>query len=261
MTHDSGQTDNSQTGIRINKYISSLGICSRREADQMVQDKRVKINGELAENGSRVGDNDSVTLDGKRLGNRAKQSIYIALNKPVGIVSTTDQRERNNIVDFMDYPERVFPIGRLDKDSEGLILLTNDGEIVNYLLRARYQHEKEYEVHVSRKITEGFTQGMSGPVPVLGQMTIPAKVSKIDDFSFRIVLTQGLNRQIRRMCEHFGYEVTRLTRLRIMNVTLGNLRPGEWRYVTAKEMAQLRQLLDKRVSDVDGDGSTAEVSL
>lgn len=241
-----------QAGVRVNKYLSSLGICSRRDADQMVENGRVKINGELAVNGSRVLANDKVTVDNKPVGARKPRKVYIALNKPVGIVSTTDSRERDNIVDFMDYPERIFPIGRLDKDSDGLILLTNDGDIVNYLLRARYHHEKEYEVTVNKKITDEFLKGMSEPVPILGTMTEPSKIRKIDDYRFRIILTQGLNRQIRRMCEYFDYDVVRLTRWRIMNVTLGNLRAGEWRYVTAKEMEQLRGLLSDRVKEVDG---------
>lgn len=241
-----------QPGVRVNKYLSSLGICSRRDADLMVENGRVKVNGELAVNGSRVLPKDKVTVDNKVVGGRKPRKVYIALNKPVGIVSTTDSRERDNIVDFMDYPERVFPIGRLDKDSDGLILLTNDGDIVNYLLRARYHHEKEYEVTVNKKITDEFLKAMSEPVPILGTMTEPSKISKMDDYRFRIILTQGLNRQIRRMCEYFNYDVVRLTRWRIMNVTLGNLRAGEWRYVTAKEMEQLRGLLSDRVSEVDG---------
>ncbi len=242
-----------QAGVRINKYLSSLGICSRRDADQYVADGRVRINDKPAENGSRVLKGDIVTLDGKSVGDKKPRHIYIALNKPVGVVSTTDRRDRDNIVDFMDYPERIFPIGRLDKDSDGLILLTNDGDIVNYLLRARYRHEKEYEVVVNKKITDDFIKGMSNPVPILGTMTAPSKIRKIDDYRFRIILTQGLNRQIRRMCEYFDYEVIRLTRWRIMNVTLGNLRQGEWRYVTEKEMKQLRSLLAARVREVDGE--------
>ena len=240
-----------QAGVRVNKYLSSLGICSRRDADAMVEAGRVKINGETAVNGSRVMSGDQVSVDDKPVDTKKRRQVYIALNKPVGIVSTTDSREPDNIVDFMSYPERIFPIGRLDKDSDGLILLTNDGDIVNYLLRARYHHEKEYEVIVDKKITPDFLKGMSEPVPILGTMTEPSKIHKIDDYRFRIILTQGLNRQIRRMCEYFGYEVIRLTRWRIMNVTLGNLRQGEWRYITAKEMEQLRSLLTERVNAVD----------
>ena len=240
-----------QAGVRVNKYLSSLGICSRRDADAMVEAGRVTINGEPAVNGSRVMSGDQVSVDDKPVDTKKPRQVYIALNKPVGIVSTTDSREPDNIVDFMSYPERIFPIGRLDKDSDGLILLTNDGDIVNYLLRARYHHEKEYEVIVDKKITPDFLKGMSEPVPILGTMTEPSKIHKIDDYRFRIILTQGLNRQIRRMCEYFGYEVIRLTRWRIMNVTLGNLRQGEWRYITAKEMEQLRSLLTERVNAVD----------
>lgn len=240
-----------QEGVRINKYLSQLGICSRREADTFVGKGLVSINGKLAENGSRVLPGDDVRLEGKRIGDEKPRHVYIVLNKPVGVVSTTDARDPDNIIDFMDYPERIFPIGRLDKDSDGLIILTNDGDIVNYMLRARYQHEKEYEVTVDKKITEAFMEGMSQSVPILDTMTEAAKVKQVDDYRFRIVLTQGLNRQIRRMCEYFSYDVVRLTRWRIMNVTLGSLRPGEWRYITAKEMAQLRELLKKRVKAVD----------
>lgn len=253
MSLDNGDCQNNkQEGIRVNKYLSSLGICSRRAADSMVEKGQITINGEKAVNGSRVRAGDKVSIDGKPVITKKPRPVYIALNKPVGIVSTTDRRERDNIVDFMEYPERIFPIGRLDKDSDGLILMTNDGDIVNYLLRARYHHEKEYEVTVDRPLTPEFLQSMSEPVPILGTMTEPSKLRRIDDYRFRIILTQGLNRQIRRMCEYFGYEVKRLTRWRIMNVTLGNLRPGEWRYVTAKEMDQLRGLLTERVSEVDG---------
>ncbi len=253
----SNEANKTQEGVRVNKYLSSLGICSRREADRYVETGRVSINGKPAENGSRVRTGDEVRVDGKRVGQNKPRHVYIALNKPVGIVSTTDLREPDNIVDFMDFPERIFPIGRLDKDSDGLILMTNDGDIVNYLLRARYRHEKEYEVTVDKKITREFLEGMSQPVPILDTMTEPSTLRQIDDYRFRIVLTQGLNRQIRRMCEHFGYEVVRLTRWRIMNVTLGNLRQGEWRYITAKEMKQLRGLLAKRIKAVDGEAGQA----
>lgn len=246
------QANGKQTGVRVNKYFSNLGICSRREADQYVEDGRVRINNIPAENGSRVQKGDQVTLDGKPVGNKKPSPVYIALNKPIGVVSTTDRRDRDNVVDFMDFPERIFPIGRLDKDSDGLLLMTNDGDIVNYLLRARYHHEKEYEVVVNKKITEEFLEGMSNPVPILDTVTEPSKIQRIDDYRFRIILTQGLNRQIRRMCEYFSYDVVRLTRWRIMNITLGSLRPGEWRYVTAKEMKQLRGLLTARVAEVDG---------
>ncbi|KZE79667.1 23S rRNA pseudouridine synthase F [Paenibacillus elgii] len=228
--------------MRINKYISETGICSRREADQLIEGKRVTINGQLAELGSRVSEGDDVRIDGKPI-NEKKKHVYIALHKPVGITSTTERHVRGNIVDFVGHRERIFPIGRLDKDSEGLILLTNDGDIVNKILRSEHEHDKEYIVTVNKPVTPMFLQGMASGVRILGTVTKPCKVSRIDDRTFRIVLTQGLNRQIRRMSAAFGYEVRRLKRVRIMNIKLAGLPVGQWRDLTPEE-------LDKLMSDI-----------
>lgn len=230
-------------GVRINKYISSLGVSSRREADRQVEAGKVYINGVKAIPGARVMPGDKVELDGVLLKKKPVRQIYIALNKPRGIVSTTDPKEKQSVTAFMNYPERIYPIGRLDKDSEGLLLLTNDGDIVNRILRARYGHEKEYLVRVDKDITDEFVEKMENGVRILDQMTLPCKVRKIDRRTFRITLTQGLNRQIRRMCEALGYEVKRLQRIRIMNITLGNMTAGSWRYLTVKEMRQVEELL------------------
>lgn len=228
--------------MRINKFISEKGICSRREADRLIEQKRVKINGETAQIGSVVTAVDTVTIDGKPL--KPKEAfVYIALNKPVGIVSTTDRRERGNIVDFMNYPKRIFPIGRLDKDSEGLILLTSDGDIVNKILRAGNNHEKEYIVRVDKPITQGFIAGMANGVRILGTVTKKCRVEKLSKFTFKIILTEGMNRQIRRMCEAFGYHVLKLERIRIMNILLGDLPTGAWRYLTPQEFYQLNELI------------------
>lgn len=228
--------------MRINKFISDTGICSRREADKLIEAKRVTINGKIAELGSTAEPGDVVLLDGKPIGSK-KRNVYIALNKPVGITSTTERDVQGNIIDFVDHSERIFPIGRLDKDSEGLILLTNDGDIVNKILRAENNHEKEYIVTVNKPITPEFVQGMSKGVHILGTKTKPCKVTRMGERVFRIILTQGLNRQIRRMCEAFGYQVMRLQRIRIMNIQLGNLKIGHWRNLTPKELEQLKQLL------------------
>ncbi len=228
--------------MRINKYISETGICSRREADKLIEEKKVTINGTIAELGSTVMEGDVVKINGKPIGIK-KKPVYIALNKPVGITSTTEKHIQGNIVDFVNHQERIFPIGRLDKDSEGLILLTNDGDIVNKILRAENNHEKEYIVTVNKPITKAFLEGMSKGVRILGTKTKPCKVQRIDDRVFRIILTQGLNRQIRRMCQVFGYEVKKLKRIRIMNIHLEGLKVGEWRNITNKEMNQLMSLL------------------
>ncbi|MGD8188612.1 23S rRNA pseudouridine(2604) synthase RluF [Brevibacillus ginsengisoli] len=228
--------------MRINKFISETGICSRREADKLIEAKRVTINGKIAELGSTAEHGDVVLVDGKPIGAK-KRNVYIALNKPVGITSTTEREVQGNIIDFVDHPERIFPIGRLDKDSEGLILLTNDGDIVNKILRAENNHEKEYIVTVNKPITPEFVQGMSKGVHILGTKTKPCQVNRIGERVFRIILTQGLNRQIRRMCEAFGYQVMRLQRIRIMNIQLGGLKTGHWRNLTPKELDQLKQFL------------------
>lgn len=224
--------------MRINKFISETGIASRREVDKWITDKRITINGEIAELGSQVENGDDVRLDGKSIQTKPKP-VYIALNKPVGITSTTERHVKGNIIDFVNHPLRIFPIGRLDKDSDGLILLTNDGDIVNKVLRAENKHEKEYIVTVDKPITPAFLKGMAGGVRILGTKTLPCKVTRISDYVFRIILTQGLNRQIRRMCSAFGYEVVRLQRIRIMNIHLQNLEIGKWRDLTKSELQEL----------------------
>lgn len=228
--------------MRINKYISETGICSRREADKWVESKRVTINGTVAELGSTVESGDEVRVDGRPIGAK-KEHVYIALNKPVGITSTTETHIKGNIVDFVNHSERIFPIGRLDKDSEGLILLTNHGDVVNQILRAENNHDKEYIVTVNRPITPMFLQGMSSGVKILGTVTKPCILHKMEERVFRIILTQGLNRQIRRMCEAFGYRVIRLQRVRIMNIHLGGLKVGRWRDLTVQELQDLMATL------------------
>lgn len=229
--------------MRINKVISETGYCSRREVDKLIMAKRVTINGVIAELGSQVAPGDDVRIDGKPIESKRKP-VYIALNKPVGITSTTEQHVEGNIVDFVNHPERIFPIGRLDKDSDGLILLTNDGDIVNKILRAENRHEKEYLVTVDKPITEPFLRGMSSGVKILGGMTLPCKVSRVTDYVFRIILTEGKNRQIRRMCAAFNYKVRRLQRIRIMNIHLGNLKLGQWRNLTEQERNELFEALN-----------------
>lgn len=229
--------------VRINKYLSEVGYCSRRAADKLIQQGRVKINGKVPEMGTKIGPEDEVSVDGKVIAEAAHKSVYLAFNKPVGIVCTTDRKvERNNIIDYINYPSRIFPIGRLDKPSEGLIFLTNDGDIVNKILRARNQHEKEYEVSVNKAVTKHFLEGMRNGVPILDTVTRKCKVEKTGAFTFTIVLTQGLNRQIRRMCEYFGYEVISLKRTRIMNISL-DVPVGEWRYLTPDEMKQINSMV------------------
>lgn len=232
-----------QTGVRINKYLSETGYCSRRGADKLIEQGRVYVNGLKAELGTRVNDGDRVEVNGEEVRKKEEDFVYIALNKPVGIVCTTDTRvEKDNIVDFMNYPKRIFPIGRLDKPSEGLILMTNDGDIVNKILRARNHHEKEYIVTVNRPIDKKFIKDMSNGVPILDTVTRKCFVEKIDSHTFRIILTQGLNRQIRRMCEHLGYRVRKLKRIRIMNIHL-DTPVGKWRYLTPEELDTLNALI------------------
>ncbi len=231
--------------ININKFISSTGICSRREADKWIDDKRVKINGVIAQKGNRVGSGDKVTVDNKPLKPKPKP-VYIALNKPAGITSTTDLKDKDNIIDFLNYPQRIFPIGRLDKASTGLILLTNDGDIVNKILRAENNHEKEYIVRVNRVVNDKFLEKMRNGIPILGTVTQKCKVEKIGVRTFRIILTQGLNRQIRRMCEYLNYRVVSLHRIRIMNIHLNQLKSGKWRNLTSQEMQQLERSLGIR---------------
>lgn len=229
--------------IRINKYLSEVGYCSRRAADKLLEDGRITINGKIPELGTKVSDEDEIFVDGKSIKKTEQDFVYIAFNKPVGIVCTTDtKREKNNIVDYINHPKRIFPIGRLDKPSEGLILLTSDGDIVNKILRARNNHEKEYLVRVDKPINEKFLDKMRNGVPILDTVTKKCEVEKIDTMTFRIVLTQGLNRQIRRMCEYLGYEVKKLKRIRIMNIKL-DLPIGKWRDLTDEEMHELNKLL------------------
>lgn len=233
---------NNKNSINLNKYISSTGICSRREAEKLIIEGRVTINGKATQLGNRVSDGDLVKVDGKPLKQRPK-TLYIAFNKPIGIVCTTDTKERNNIIKYINHPKRLFPIGRLDKPSEGLIFLTNDGDIVNKILRAGNNHEKEYVVTVDKKITDSFIQKMRNGIPILGTVTKKCLVEKLNNYTFKITLTQGLNRQIRRMCEYLEYEVKKLKRTRIMNVNLGKLKIGDWRELTSEEMQQINSMI------------------
>lgn len=236
---------------RINKYLSEVGFCSRREADKMLEQGRITVNGTIPEMGTKVSEEDEILVDGISIRKPEEEHVYIAMNKPVGIVCTTDtKRERNNIVEFINHPKRIFPIGRLDKPSEGLILLTSDGDIVNKILRARNNHEKEYIVRVDKPITPQFLHKMRNGIPILGTVTNKCEVEQIDTLSFRIILTQGLNRQIRRMCEYLGYEVKKLKRIRIMNIKL-DLPVGKWRDLTEAEMKELEDLLGDSEKTVD----------
>lgn len=229
--------------IRINKYLSEVGFCSRREADRLIQQSKVTINGKIAVLGDQVDDQDKIKVNGRPISPH-RDFVYLALNKPVGITSTTDQSIKGNIVDFMNYPKRIFHIGRLDKDSEGLILMTNDGDIVNQILRAENAHEKEYIVDVDKEITNEFLSKMASGVPILNKITQPCIVKKTAPKQFKIILTEGMNRQIRRMCDYFGYNVVKLKRTRIMNITL-DLPVGKYRELTDKELKTLFQLLKK----------------
>jgi len=231
-----------KNSINLNKYISSTGICSRREAEKLIIDGKVTINGKPTQLGNRVFDGDVVKINGQALKSKPK-TLYIAYNKPVGIVCTTDSKERNNIVRAINHTERLFPIGRLDKPSQGLIFLTNDGDIVNKILRAGNNHQKEYIVTVNLPITKDFIQKMGNGIPILGTVTKKCIVEQISKKSFKIILTQGLNRQIRRMCEYLNYEVTKLVRTRIMNVSLANLAEGSWRELTSEEMQQINKMV------------------
>jgi len=230
---------------RINKFLSEIGYCSRRAADKLIEQGRITINGEMPEMGTKVSDEDEVRVNGKLVSKpKKKKMVYLAFNKPVGIVCTTDQkREKNNIIDYINYPTRIFPIGRLDKPSEGLIFLTNDGDIVNKILRARNKHEKEYEVTVHKPVTKEFIQVMSNGVPILDTVTRKCQVKQTGKKTFKIILTQGLNRQIRRMCEHLEYDVKKLKRVRIMNIKL-DIPVGNYRDFTAKELNQINQAVE-----------------
>ncbi len=230
---------------RINKFLSEAGFCSRRAADKLIDAGRVTINGKVPEMGTKISSEDEVRVDGKLISKPKKKNVYLAFNKPIGIVCTTDTRvEKNNIIDYINYPSRIFPIGRLDKPSEGLIFLTDDGDIVNKILRARNNHEKEYIVRVNRPITNSFIEKMSNGIPILDTVTKKCVVEQLNTNTFKIILTQGLNRQIRRMCEYLDYRVTKLKRVRIMNVAL-DIPVGKWRYLSDNELDEISKLVEE----------------
>ena len=228
--------------LRINKYLSSIGFCSRREADRLLEQGKVKIDGETAQVGQRVMPEQEVTVNGIPVKDKPRE-IIIAFNKPKGIVCTSSKKEKNNIVDYLHFPTRIYPVGRLDKDSTGLILLTNEGELTDCILRGKNNHEKEYLVTVQKPLRAEIIHAMEQGVPILDTMTRPCRIVQIDSHTFRIILTQGLNRQIRRMCEYFGYKVITLKRVRVMNIHLGDLKEGTWREITGKELAALKDAL------------------
>ena len=229
--------------VRLNKYLSEIGYCSRRQADKLIDSGRIKINGKVVLLGQKITNKDIIEIDGTLIENNNTKSVYLAFNKPVGIVCTTNTKdEKNNIIDFINYPSRIFPIGRLDKMSEGLILLTNDGDIVNKILRSRNNHEKEYVVTVNKPITKRFIDEMGNGIPILETITKKCYLEQIHKTKFRIILTQGLNRQIRRMCEYLGYKVVKLVRVRIMNISL-NTKKGKYRDLTRKELSELKKLI------------------
>ena len=232
------------SGVRINKFLSEAGVCSRREADRKIENGEITINDRVAVTGDRVMPEDSVYVNGRPV-EKEEEMVLLVLNKPAGIVCTAEKHEKNNVIDFMKYPKRIYPIGRLDKDSEGLLLMTNNGELVNKIMRAGNMHEKEYIVTVNKPVTDAFIRGLAGGVPLveLNTTTRKCKVEKIGKYTFRIILTQGLNRQIRRMCEYLGYKVTRLQRLRVMNIKLGDLKPGTYRHVSEEEIKELYELI------------------
>ncbi len=228
---------------RINKFLSECGYCSRREADKLLEEGRITVNGKVPEMGTKVSIEDEIRVDGKLIREKHDKPVYLAFNKPVGIECTTNQNVRDNIIDYINYPKRIFPIGRLDKASEGLIFMTDDGDIVNKILRARNNHEKEYVVTVNKPITDRFIQKMSNGVPILDTVTRKCKVEQVSKYVFKIILTQGLNRQIRRMCEYLGYEVTALKRIRIINISL-EVHVGRYRELTLDEIKQLNKLIE-----------------
>jgi 23S rRNA pseudouridine2604 synthase len=236
------EKDNDQE-VRLNKFLSESGVCSRREADRLIESGRVKVDGQPAQMGMRVIPSRQEIRVGKKIVTRKNPMVLLAFHKPVGVECTAEKRVKNNIVDYIHYPVRIYPVGRLDKDSEGLILMTNNGDIVNKMMRAGNRHEKEYVVKVDRPVTEDFIRRMSEGVAILDTVTRPCKVKQVGKYTFRIVLTQGLNRQIRRMCEALGYEVKKLKRERIMNIELGNLKVGTYRPVTEKELAELDEMI------------------
>jgi 23S rRNA pseudouridine2604 synthase len=240
-----------ENATRINKYLSEVGYCSRRASDKLIDEGRVRINGVIPEKGTKVLPGDVVTVDGKPISEPQEDFIYMAFNKPVGIVCTTDTiREKNNIIDYINYPKRIFPIGRLDKPSEGLIFLTNDGDIVNKILRARNNHEKEYEVTVNKPITKEFIKKMGNGIPILDTVTRKCFVKQTGVYTFTIILTQGLNRQIRRMCEYLDYRVTKLKRVRIMNISL-DVPIGKWRYLSPDEILVINSMVADSAKAID----------
>lgn len=241
-----------EQGVRVNKFLSEAGYCSRREADKLIEQGRVTINGQIPEMGTKVLPTDEVRVNGKLINEKkTSDKIYLLFNKPIGIECTTNQSVKGNIVDYINYPERIFPVGRLDKDSEGLIIMTNDGDIVNKILRARNNHEKEYIVTVNKPITDRFIKRMSNGVPILDTITKKCRVEPISQYSFRIFLTQGLNRQIRRMCEYFDYTVVALKRIRIMNLSL-DVPLGKYREITKEEMKTLNLLIGESTKTEEG---------
>jgi 23S rRNA pseudouridine2604 synthase len=244
---------NEESSTRVNKYLSEVGYCSRRAADKLIEEGRVTINGKVPEMGTKVVSGDEVSVDGELISPPSKEKfVYIAFNKPVGIVCTTDTNvERDNIIDYINHPQRIFPIGRLDKPSEGLILLTSDGDIVNKILRSKNNHEKEYLVTVNKSINQDFIFKMGNGVPVLDTITKKCKVEQLDRTVFKIVLTQGLNRQIRRMCEYLGYEVIKLKRVRIMNIHL-DLPVGKWRNLTERELNEISKMVEGSSKTFEG---------
>ena len=228
--------------IRINKYLSQCGICSRREADRLLDQGKIIINGITAKKGDRVSDTDEILLDGKKVSHK-EEEIIIAFNKPAGVVCTCEKKEKNNIIDYLDFPSRIYPVGRLDKESTGLILLTNNGQLMDDILRSRNNHEKEYEVKVNKPLKDDIKKAMEEGVPILGTITKPCKIKKINDRRFNIILTQGLNRQIRRMCNYFDLNVLYLNRIRIINIELKDLKEGQWRYLSKDEIDNLKRML------------------
>ncbi len=229
--------------VRLNKYLSEAGICSRREADVLIAAGKVTVDGQVAVTGMKVSPEQDIRVGKKQIGGK-KDMVLLAVNKPVGIVCTEEKKEKNNIIRFLNYPTRITYIGRLDKDSEGLLLMTNNGDIINKMMRSGNMHEKEYVVTVNKPITTTFIEKMAGGVPILDTVTRKCEVEAIGKYTFRIILTQGLNRQIRRMCEYLGYKVTKLKRIRVMNISLGNLKPGEYREVTETELTELYKMIE-----------------